>query len=368
MANFLTGYDEERPATDGLSVWSVAREASKHLDITWNISDSSPSLCVGEDIVTNRRQIFKSIRAFLRTNQTADLKSKKRQGRTLSCLVTDKVSSHFHRTGDYLRFTDWKWIHSSRLRTVGLNGYKPRKEGVYHSCRHCDYNNETLPHVINHCKPLLQRGTDRHNKIVKRVKTASSRHWNYENQNVCGTLLRPDLVLEKNGHVIILDVACPFNDGIECFNETRQKKIQKHQPLIEILCRRYKSVFVDAVIVGSLGSWDPKNDRTLKRLCTKKYLKLMKKLIVSETIRASRDIYYEHIWGFKQYDYRSRQYRGQRRPNQNNTSTLPHTSEPMLSIAPLNAFEEVTNLVSDSRNHSENRKHLLITRTDNTHS
>lgn len=174
---------------------------------------------------------------------------------------------------------------------------------------------ETLPLVINHCRPLLQKCTDRHNKIVKRIN-ASSKRWIllYDNQSIHGTGLKPDLVLDKNGHVLILDIACPFDNGIECFHEIRRKKVQKYKPLIDVLSRQYKTVAIEAIIVGPLRTWDPKNDRILLRLCTKRYLRLMKKLIVSESIRSSRDIFYEHIWGRPHVDYKCRRFRGQHRP------------------------------------------------------
>lgn len=119
MANYLSNVDTEFPVTDYKSLWSSAREVSGRLNILWNLSDSAPSICVGEDIITNRKHIFKSIRAYLRKLRTENLKSKVRQGRTLSCFAADKASSHFHRTGDYLRFTDWRWIHMARLRLQG---------------------------------------------------------------------------------------------------------------------------------------------------------------------------------------------------------------------------------------------------------
>lgn len=52
---------------------------------------------------------------------------------------------------------------------------------------------------------------------------------------------------------------------------------------------------VEAVVVGALGSWDPANDGSLRRICSKKYLKMLKKIVVSEIIGNSRDVYYEHI-------------------------------------------------------------------------
>lgn len=68
---------------------------------------------------------------------------------------------------------------------------------------------------------------------------------------------------------------------------------------------------VEAIVVGSLGSWDPKNCICSKHstsiswnncICSKKYMQLMRNLIVSDTLRSSRNIYTEFITGMKQSD------------------------------------------------------------------
>lgn len=98
---------------------------------------------------------------------------------------------------------------------------------------------------------------------------------------------------------------------------------------------------IDAIIVGSLVSWDPKNNGSLLRLGSEKYITLMKKLIVSETIRSSKDIFYGHVWGFPQVDYRDRTVCGQRRPAypQRNPQI---SSNNIPQIEPLNGDSEVT--------------------------
>jgi len=61
-------------------------------------------------------------------------------------------------------------------------------------------------------------------------------------------------------------------------------------------------VFLDAFIVGALGEWDPANEMVIRHLrLGYQYSKLMRKLMVSDTVRWSRDIYVEHITGEKQY-------------------------------------------------------------------
>ena len=49
-------------------------------------------------------------------------------------------------------------------------------------------------------------------------------------------------------------------------------------------------------MVGSLGGWDPANEPVLKFMSIKSnYARTIRKLIVSDTIRWSRDIYVEHV-------------------------------------------------------------------------
>ncbi|XP_034483224.1 uncharacterized protein LOC117788549 [Drosophila innubila] len=60
-------------------------------------------------------------------------------------------------------------------------------------------------------------------------------------------------------------------------------------------------VHVDAIVVGALGTWDPINERVLKLLhVSRSYDSLMRRLIVSETVHWSRDIYVEHVSGTRQ--------------------------------------------------------------------
>ena len=79
-------------------------------------------------------------------------------------------------------------------------------------------------------------------------------------------------------------------------------KIDKYRSLVDELKEKGYTVDLDAIVVGSLGSWDPANERVLRTFkIDRRYAKLMRKLIVSDTIRWSRDIYVEHITGMRQY-------------------------------------------------------------------
>ena len=61
-------------------------------------------------------------------------------------------------------------------------------------------------------------------------------------------------------------------------------------------------VAVDAFIVGALGGWDPANENVIRKLgLGHKYCTLMSKLMITDAIRWSRDIYVEHVTGRRQY-------------------------------------------------------------------
>lgn len=145
---------------------------------------------------------------------------------------------------------------------------------------------------------------ERHNKVLNRIKKAAGDRWRVysEDQTIDDSRLRPDLVLAKDDNAIIIDVKITFENGDGSFQAARAEKITKYEPHAKRLTdsKKFKKVDVYAVIVGSLGSWDKENDRCIQRLCSKKYASLMRKLIVSETLRSSRDIYIEHLTGQSQ--------------------------------------------------------------------
>lgn len=91
-----------------------------------------------------------------------------------------------------------------------------------------------------------------------------------------------------------------FENGENAFAEARRLKIEKYRGLAETLRGRYKTVAVEAIVVGALGAWDRANDRVVARLCSRSYAKLLRKLIVADTLRASRDIYIQHLTGIRQ--------------------------------------------------------------------
>lgn len=76
----------------------------------------------------------------------------------------------------------------------------------------------------------------------------------------------------------------PFENALVALEEARKTKLEKDNNLAIELSINSKKTIVEAIDVGALGSWNPVNDKLLRRLCAKNYLKIMKKIIISETI------------------------------------------------------------------------------------
>lgn len=299
------------------SVWAKARVASRHLGVGWQFTeDKKVSITCNSVTTTDKRKVYRNLRTAYRNWHSENLRSKSFQGKTFECFSATKASYHFHKTGDFLRFTDWNFIHMARLSLVVLNAYDRRiKENEKHKrkCRRCEFHYESLPHVLNHCdRHLAHEITDRHNRIVERIKKAAIEHshWSLlrEDQSYGSvTDKRPDLILTRGyDEALILDVTVPFEESLSVFNKARSGKIAKYSCVANEMRKKYKKVYCDAIVVGSLGSWDKRNEKVLSRICSKKYAKLLRKLIVSDTIRASHDIYWKHRRGIKPIDKRSR--------------------------------------------------------------
>ncbi|GFY49600.1 retrovirus-related Pol polyprotein from type-1 retrotransposable element R2 [Trichonephila inaurata madagascariensis] len=145
----------------------------------------------------------------------------------------------------------------------------------------------------------------RHNAIVRRIKTAVAFKGTIlsENQSVGhSSNVRPDLVATVGNTLYIIDITIPFEDRKDAFASAAKRKVEKYSPLIPYFNQLgYESVEIVPVIVGALGSWDPSNDRFLQKVATRRYLKTLKRLCVSDTIRWSREIYIQHLTGKQQY-------------------------------------------------------------------
>jgi len=286
---------------------STTRLLRSKINVFWVNEDGQMTLCLN-GFVLQRGVAEYALRNSIREYYRQKLIAKPEQGKVYEIMSASSPPNYFLRNGGFTRFADWRFIHRARLDCAPLNGSQ-RFGNKNRKCRRCGYANETLIHVLCHCKPNIVSIKKRHNAIQDRLVmafNASASTTVRINQSVPGLdgALRPDFVAVNDTckTVAIIDVTMSFENRYAAFQAARQEKQKKYAPLTEHYNRLGYSVFLDAFIVGALGGWDPANERFINKLkLGHSYCRLMRKLMVSDAIRWSRDIYVEHLSGIRKY-------------------------------------------------------------------
>ena len=222
------------------------------------------------------------------------------QGRTFTSLHTHSASNHWIATGDYMTFQDYRFAMRARLNLLPTKSVCKRIGKIQTDlCPKCRSAPETLAHVLNACTPNAGLMRDRHNKILQRLVKAIPRDLGecYVEQKVPESPgdLRPDIVIinRESKEAIIIDVTVPFESSPEALEIARNQKLNKYSPLANWLSKeRDLQSTVEALVVGSLGSWDVNNITVLRRLrISRKYSILFRKLCTNDAISGSRAIW-----------------------------------------------------------------------------
>ena len=275
----------------------------------WKADDTGKVVLFINNFQAQRQIVEFQLKDAVRRHFLLNLLKKPDQGKVFETVANSNVSNHFMHGGNFTRFAEWRFIHRARLGVVPLNGCRRFGADNNKRCRRCGHSNETLPHVLNHCPPHMSAITSRHDAILDRLINATKlKPTESLKKDLCvpgvASNLRPDLTIidETNKIATIIDVCVPFENRHESFVAARKTKLDKYENIKAQLEEQGYKVFLDAFIIGSLGSYDQENYKSLIELrINKNFAVLMKKLMVSETIRWSRNIYVEHVTGQKQY-------------------------------------------------------------------
>ena len=138
----------------------------------------------------------------------------------------------------------------------------------------------------------------RHNSIVDRIINAVQRGYITTDQQVraANSRLRPDIIVEEDKKVLIIDVCCPFDNNAEALRDAQQRKLGKYEGLKQFFVGQGKQCKVFGFVIGALGSWHPANENVLRELgMSKRYRSLFRKLCCTDAIQGSTNIYREHL-------------------------------------------------------------------------
>ena len=163
-------------------------------------------------------------------------------------------------------------------------------------CRGCNGNAEMQEHCLNVCKGNMQAMRVRHNKVVERLVRAIQNELGQKflDQSLpgCSEVGRPNVVVlnHSNKKAFLVDVTCPCETG-ENLKAARSRKIEKYDSLKRKLEEDGYMTTLDALVVGSLGAWDPENDPLLTLIgIGQKYGTLFKKLCCQDAISGTYDL------------------------------------------------------------------------------
>ena len=142
---------------------------------------------VGEELLTIRvgvnarrdvapRYILRHLRTHMVQFYATRLSAKADQGRGFQVVRRERVSDHLLRTGKFIRFGDWRFVHHDRLGILPLLSMPPgdgrpmaTKDAV-----DADIASKRTAHVLSHCEPFHAARQRRHNNVQDRLVKAAS--------------------------------------------------------------------------------------------------------------------------------------------------------------------------------------------------
>ena len=260
ISAFLSGSSEEgmyglRFAPSSLAnLWTLARGASRRLGARIDVSGDIITSIVADDVSVLPLKAVRGLRTVVRQRHTRRFLDAPHQGKVATGLDFDKSSSKdAARTlscRTELGHADWKLLHRARLDILPLRGYSWFGNGDK-SCRRCGQEEEVGHHVLNHCREGLVLATRRHDDVLGLLHRLLTRK-GFEaaiNKAVPGQRLRPDVELLHAGARLMVDVAVSY-DTPRSLEAAFNRKVDKYEALGRTL----------PLVVGSLGSWHPRND------------------------------------------------------------------------------------------------------------
>ncbi|CAI2358282.1 unnamed protein product [Caenorhabditis sp. 36 PRJEB53466] len=212
----------------------------------------------------------------------------------------------FVRKGGKVSRAAHKFVHRARLNLLSCN-YNTYDNTKSKECRRCHYENETQWHILQSCTfGLPKKITERHDAVLMKVKklieAGSKKDWKLKiDQEIPGfTRLRPDIYMRSpdGKEIIMADVACPYEHGVEAMKRSWDKKVQKYSDGFSNLKAQGKKLTVLPIIVGSLGSWWKPTTDSLKKLGIEDAV--IRKVIpelCSTVLEYSKNAYWNHIFG-----------------------------------------------------------------------
>jgi hypothetical protein len=197
------------------------------------------------------------------------------QGKSVKSFADNKIANAWLTNKKLLK--PGNFISALRLRAnvagdrVALNRAVPQANLM---CRRCGAQLETLGHILGICTSTKVQRIDRHDEINNLIADEITK----KDKEAAVTLeptirtpasgnLKPDLVVQSQGRVFVVDVTVRHEDG-NLLAQGRQEKLDKYEPLLPTLQEQLGALSGEVlpVVVGTRGALPKETIEALRKL------------------------------------------------------------------------------------------------------
>jgi hypothetical protein len=281
---------------------------------------SSPPQTMPPPFPSNVKTVKMAVKKILKEKKdvrdNAHLVSLAHQGGLLHLLQKEKINPEWQSMLSSLKKGTVKFILNSHINTLPTrDNLRTWGKSVSDKCLLCRCRDSTL-HLLNGCKISLDqsRYTWRHDSVLKFIHSLFTGTTHSVTSDLPGgkkygdstinpqltvTPLKPDIVVEMDSKVIMIELTVPFETNLDRRHEEKSAKYAHFKTDITV-----KTCTVLCLEIGSRGTISPRNRQTLKEIHAISDKKLSIKQICKKisliTIAASYFIFTQRsapVWG-----------------------------------------------------------------------
>ncbi|KAG5868428.1 hypothetical protein JTB14_029044 [Gonioctena quinquepunctata] len=255
-----------------------------------------------EWLLTSDPAILKKYNAKSRKRELARWSSQGSQGKSVAAFTDSQISNAWLSDSKLLK--PCHMITALRMRTNSCTNRVAMNRAVpvpNLNCRQCGTQLETLGLIIGMCRYTKPSRIRRHNEICELIVAESTKQGPAVAVTVeptliapCGGNLKPDLVIQSQGRVFVVDVTVRHEDG-DGLATGRNSKIEKYSQLLPQLRQRYQTAEAKVlpIVVGTRGAMPRESTRCLAKLGLNS--KSILKTISLIALRSSIEIYHDFM-------------------------------------------------------------------------
>ena len=122
---------------------------------------------------------------------------------------------------------------TGNCRVSAAVGRVPNRELANLTCRHCQEGSEDLCHLLQRCPVLRHHRVRRHIILAKMTTWLNQIGWTVVSEPTIRsghTAIRPDLVIQKDDSVRVLDLFVPWERSVDALARAEDAKVERYRP------------------------------------------------------------------------------------------------------------------------------------------